>query len=180
MRAFIDRIDETYADDPDGRLAWQDENPVEAGAYLQAKAFFAGEAGKSSQQIVNEAASSNARAATQWNRLTDLPEQQTALAKLRDGGRYSVPNVENAEAALELMSADVDRLLREGLTAATKTEDTPSTRKRRAEGRRRVPKPAAESGGGANQRPKDDISEVNDVRELLALGAEADRRSLAS
>jgi len=169
LREYVANVDEHFATDPDGKLAWMENDP-NARNYLEGKRYLAQVASRAPEEHVAAISALQQRSERQYARLTGFPDQQAELATRAQQGRY--PSTEEGMAQLE---QDVDTYLAEaargnvGRTQQNGT-GTPTRTARR---------PLVTGGSGpkpASATP--DISKIKDPYELMTMGVEQQSRRL--
>lgn len=164
----VARVDDNFADDPDGKLAWLESEDPNAATYVQLRNWIRQANTQPPQEQVQQVAVLQSRAQAQFNRLADFPDQQAELANRAGQQRYT-----QSEEGVSLLQADVDQLLAAGIEAKVARKGEPARRRAQervagAERRRNTPVP--DTSPGRATRPETDISQTNNPNELFAIG----------
>ena len=148
----VARVDDHFADDPDGKLAWIESGADGSDTYVQLRKWVRQANEQPQSEQVAQVQALQQRAQAQYARLADFPEQQAELQRRASEQRYG-----QSDEGVALLQSDVDALLREGVEAQLGGKANPkqlraSARRVAAEERGTMPRPDG-SGGRAGRSP---------------------------
>jgi len=179
LRRFVAEVDDHFADDPDGLLAWIKADP-QGPVYANAQQYLAQSQQRTPEERVGAAAAAealNERATRQYSRLGRFPDLQAELVR-RQQEEKKYPATSEGMAQLE---RDVDELLEQGLsTAAGSARGNGAGPAGQPPERRRPARPLVSPGssGAPARRGAPDVSNTNDPDELVSMGVTQGLRQL--
>src|SRR5690606_36396972 len=110
---WVAKVDESFADDPDGMLAWLKQGGEDAQFYTRATAYLKPLEGKPVEELAQSGVALNERAKQQFARLDRLPAEVAAEFKQRIQENAQKQRYPMDDAGLTLLSQDIDEYLSE-------------------------------------------------------------------
>lgn len=165
LRAYIDKVDATFQEDPQAKLDWLQSGQPEAKVYLDGKQYLSSVSGQTPEQRVDGISALTEGARRQYGRLDGFPELKTKVESMAAQGRYP-----STQAGLDQLSRDIDALFVE---AARGQHETPAAKTATP---RQTRRPLV-TGGNQPTAKRSDIDEKvaksKNPQELVAMGIES-------